>query len=250
MSVNTIYGMVVQFGWAANIFPHTGVGYGKVPHVQVGPYKLLPSRNILTHPPIPDISVDNSLMSYSVEQVTTVSLSRLLSKPPSSKALVLVFGSSRPCTAAQAAHARTIMEDKIGKLPHRQPVIFTDGSVLSNPGPCGAAAVCYAEGMESQPLVLKEAVSKLSTSYHGELRAMLLATQFGKEYSSTHHITVLNIFTDCQAVIASVTSSRHHRTHQETIDQCIANISALVDKRIVTLIHWVPGTRTCWSSSK
>ncbi len=45
----------------------------------------------------------------------------------------------------------------------------------------------YAEGMASQPLVLKEAVSKLSTSYHGELRAMLLATQFSKEYSSTHH---------------------------------------------------------------
>ncbi len=70
---------------------------------------------------------------------------------------------------------------------------------------------------------------------------MLLATQFSKEYNSTHHITELNIFTDCQVVIASVTSSRHHRSHQETIDQCIANISALADKRIVTLIHWVPG---------
>ncbi len=133
------------------------------------------------------------------------------------------------------------MENKIGKLPHRQPVIFTDGSALSNPGPCGAAAVCYAEGMESQPLVLKEAVSKLSTSYHGYLRAMLLATQFSKEYSSTHHMTKLNIVTDCQVVITSLTSSRHHRSHQETIDQCIANISALVDKKIVTLIHWVPG---------
>ncbi len=44
-----------------------------------------------------------------------------------------------------------------------------------------------------------------------------------------------------QAVITSVTSSRHHRSHQETIDQCIANITALADKRIVTLIHWVPG---------
>ncbi len=91
------------------------------------------------------------------------------------------------------------------------------------------------------PLVLKEAVSKLSTSYHRELRAMLLATQFGKEYSSTHHITELNIFTDCQAVIASMTSRRHQRSHQETIDQCVANISAPADKRIVTLIHCVPG---------
>ncbi len=102
-------------------------------------------------------------------------------------------------------------------------------------------SVCYAEGIESQPLVLKKAVSKLSTSYHGEPRAMLLATQFGKEYSSTHHITKLNIFTDCQTVIASVTSRKHHRSHQETIDQCIAKISALVEKRIVILIHWVPG---------
>ncbi len=135
------------------------------------------------------------------------------------------------------------MEDKIGKLPHRQPVIFTDGSALSNPGTCGAAAFRFVEGMESQLLVLNEAtyVSKLSTSYHGELRAMLLATQFGKEYSSTHHITELNIFTDCEAVITSMTSSRHHRSHEESIDQCISNISALADKRIVNLIYWVPG---------
>ncbi len=90
-------------------------------------------------------------------------------------------------------------------LPHRQPVIFTDGSALSNPGPCGAAAVCYAEGMESLPVVLKEAVSNLSTIYHRELRAMLLATQFGDEYSGTHCITELNICTDCQAVITSGT---------------------------------------------
>ncbi len=151
-----------------------------------------------------------------VEQVTTVSLNRLLTKPPSSEAPVLGLGSYKSRTAAQAAQARTIMEDKIGKLPHRQPVIFTDGSSLSNPGPWGAAAVFYAEGRESQPLLLKVAVSNLSTSYHGELSAMLLATQLGKEYSSTHHVTELNIFTDCQVVIASVTSSRHHRSHEPT----------------------------------
>ena len=101
--------------------------------------------------------------------------------------------------------------------------------------------MCYAEGMKSQPVVLKEAVSKLSTSYHGELRAMLLATQFRKAYSETHQISEVNIFTDCQSVIASVTSSRHHKSHQETIDQCIDDISALADRNIVTNIHWVPG---------
>ncbi len=41
---------------------------------------------------------------------------------------------------------------------------------------------------------------------------MLLAIQFGNEYRGTHHITKLNIFTDCQAVITSVTSSRLHRS--------------------------------------
>ncbi len=133
------------------------------------------------------------------------------------------------------------MEDKIGKLPHRQPVIFTDGSALSNPGPCRSTAVCYAEDLESQPLVPKEAVNKLSTSYHGELMAMLLAIQFSNEYSSAHHITEPNIVKDCQAVITSMTSSRHQISHQEIIDQCIANISVLTDKRSATLIHWMPG---------
>jgi hypothetical protein len=74
-----------------------------------------------------------------VEQITTVTLGRLPTKPPSFEAPVSGIGSSNSHTAAQASHARSIMEDKIGKLPHRQPVIFTDGSVLSNPGPCRAA---------------------------------------------------------------------------------------------------------------
>ncbi len=54
-------------------------------------------------------------------------------------------------------------------------------------------------------------------------------------------MTELNIFTDYQTMITSVTSSRLYRSHQETIDQSIANISALASKKIVTTIHWVPG---------
>ncbi len=93
-----------------------------------------------------------------------------------------------------------------------------DGSSLGNPGPCRAAAVCFPEGLISEPVVCDLSESKCSTSYHGELCAIRLATAFSVCYSHTHLITQIHNFSDCKSAIASSASLDLHICHQNVVD--------------------------------
>ncbi len=83
-------------------------------------------------------------------------------------------------------------------MPDKQPVYFTDGSALNNPGPCGAAAVLYREGMISTPIPSGKAVCRYGTSYLGELNGLDMAISDIVEMDATD-ITEVNIFCDCEA---------------------------------------------------
>ena len=48
-------------------------------------------------------------------------------------------------------------------------MIFTDGSALENPGPTGSGVVIEKNGLENTEIKIAHAVTKLSTSYQGEL---------------------------------------------------------------------------------
>ncbi len=106
-------------------------------------------------------------------------------------------------TAAAIAHTQSTLED----ISICQPIIFMDRSALGNPGPCRAAAVCFPEGLISEPVVCDLSVSKCSSSYHGELCAIRLATAFSVSYSDTHLIRQIHIFSDCKSAIASSSSA-------------------------------------------
>ena len=68
---------------------------------------------------------------------------------------------------------------------------FTDGSALGNSGPCGAGAVIYPNGLDSHPLSLHSPVSKSSTSYHGELKDILLALDHVSKAAIPRHTTTV-----------------------------------------------------------
>lgn len=55
---------------------------------------------------------------------------------------------------------------------------FTDSSTLHNPGPTGAGAAIFIEGIDSNLVVLSERGSKSSNNYHGELVAIEIAQVF------------------------------------------------------------------------
>ena len=56
-------------------------------------------------------------------------------------------------------------------------VIFTDGSCLRSPGPCGAGACLFVPG-PSDPVMLKQPVSNRGSILLGELVAIKIAIQY------------------------------------------------------------------------
>ncbi len=142
-----------------------------------------------------------------------------------------------------AAEARRRGMDLVKSFQDGAPVIFVDGSALGNPGPTGAAAICYPEGIKSQPITIKEAVGKLSTSYHGEIYAIKLATQFLKVYDTKDNTspTEAHVLADCQSAILSTTSRETHKSHQDCIDSIHKNVLDLKSNGVTVNLHWVAG---------
>ena len=52
--------------------------------------------------------------------------------------------------------------------------MFTDGSSLGNPGPTGAGACIYPQGLNSTAICLKQAVHPNSNNFVGEIQGILL----------------------------------------------------------------------------
>ncbi len=148
-----------------------------------------------------------------VEPAPVMLLSRLKSDIPAIHWGPENLGSSKTQTTTQAAATRAHTQSTLEDIPIGQPIIFTDGSALSIPGPCEAAAVCFPEGLISEPVVCDLSVSKCSTSYHGELCAIRLATTFSVSYSDTHLTRQIHIFSDCKSALASSASLDLHICH-------------------------------------
>ena len=123
---------------------------------------------------------------------------------------------------------------------HNDTVIFTDGSALGNPGPCGAAAILYYKGTMADHVFLEEPVSSISTSFHGEMTAIDIAvTETAKNlHQCSRNIHILS---DCTSAISIATSPMTSDTHAEI--QC--HIKAL-NKQIQQKGHnidifWIGG---------
>ena len=60
-------------------------------------------------------------------------------------------------------------------------MIFTDGSALGNPGPTGSGVAIKKYGPESTEIKIAHAVTKMGTSYQGEVQAIRIGTTYAKE---------------------------------------------------------------------
>ena len=78
-------------------------------------------------------------------------------------------------------------------------MIFTDGSTLGNPGSTGSCVFIKKNSPERTEIKITHAVTKMGTSYQGELQAIRIGTIYAKENKiSTEN---LYIFVDSQAAI-------------------------------------------------
>ncbi len=153
------------------------------------------------------------------------------------------LGNSKSRSQQQIILATQAVHTHLTSLPPNCVPIFTDGSALKNPGPCGAAAVIYTHGLQHQPTILKRPVSKHSTSYHGELAAINLALEFISNMIPTaqpFRIENIIIHTDCMAALNTVTNSV--KNNYTRLMSSIEEIIHSLDRRNIEFkICWIPG---------
>ncbi len=176
-----------------------------------------------------------------IEPQTTFKLERLWTVVPTHTTKIASVGSAGSRTEEQAQIAKRLCLELLNSFTKSQPIIFTDGSALVNPGPCGSAAVVFAKGMMSTPVVIKQAVSQYSTNYHGEIFAIQLAIEYAVLYKNCRKYKTVYIMSDCQSAINSVCSREAHDNHQDIIDKCHKLCADLKHHNINVEIHWVPG---------
>ncbi len=152
------------------------------------------------------------------------------------------LGSSKNRTQEQAKIARDITADFIKELPPSCVIAFTDGSALSNLGPCGAADVIYMHGLDHHHITFNEPIGKFGTSYQGELEGIRIALEQTLALADQHRPTEVHIFTDCQSAITMVSSPGTETSeHLVTNIRCRSLVKHLKDKGISCKISWVCG---------
>ena len=149
------------------------------------------------------------------------------------------YGSAGKRTMEQKNLALADAKKRIIELPDKQPVYFTDGSALNNPGPCGAAAVLYRDGMISTPIPSGKAVCRYGTSYLGELNGLDMAISDIASINADD-ITEVNILCDCEAAILSTQNTAMYNSAKE-LKNIRENTMKLHKKGINVIISHVPG---------
>ncbi len=152
------------------------------------------------------------------------------------------LGSSKNRTVVQVQAAQVAMHNHLQNLPPGIIPVFSDGSALSNPWPCGAAAVVYPQGLTYDPVILNQAVSLRSTSYHGELCAIQLALSYVDRMlppSSAIPQSVL-LHTDCRAAMDTVVNGCT-RMYSSLVEDCARLIESIEHKNVDMKLMWIPG---------
>ena len=115
-------------------------------------------------------------------------------------------------------------------------------SAIGNPGPTGAGAVVYQNGLTSIPTMLASAVSSQSNNVHGEIFAIKLAcSNISKAIKKGKHRSI-NIFCDCQSAILVVANLEKAENYSSLIREIQLILFELQYNYNVDIhFFWVPG---------
>ena len=149
------------------------------------------------------------------------------------------LGNSSNRTSDQLQRAKDILDCTLSAADNSTLIAFTDGSALSNPGPCGAAAVLYVDGLDSDPTILSESISSRGTSYDAELHAILLVISFVINSLLESTFSTVHIFSDCQSALRSL--QNNSLKDCPLVGNILKGVSRLYDHGIRVKGSWVCG---------
>ena len=150
------------------------------------------------------------------------------------------LGNSGRRTQEQVQEAQRVAERYLATT-NGDIVAFTDGSALTNPGPCGAGAAIHWHGIGTEATEHRRPVAIKSTSYHGEIAAIALALETVLSHQPQLSNRKIHLLTDCQSALLATTSNSSPRNHTEIISQISSKITQLKSHGNSVTITWIAG---------
>ena len=149
------------------------------------------------------------------------------------------LGSSKSRTSDQQEQGRELILDMMMEAPEGTTFAFTDGSCLTNPGPCGAGAVIYQD--HHQPVYLKRPVSRRGSILLGELVAILITLEYMVQHITSMRCNLLKIFSDSQSTVGILTLNWKDISYRSITKDIRNAINILQDTGVTVDINWAPG---------
>ena len=109
------------------------------------------------------------------------------------------LGSSKSRTSEQQQQGKELVLDMMMEAPEGTAFAFTNGSCLTNPGPCGAGAVIYLD--QHQPVQLKRPVTRRGSILLGELVAILMMLEYALQNLAILSCRMIKVFCDSQSAV-------------------------------------------------
>jgi ribonuclease HI len=175
------------------------------------------------------------LKPHTVQPILEVPLKQLLEFRPPQVVMGPALGAAGNRTREQITAARQHTIQTLAGFGDDEVLAFTDGSALGNPGPCGAAAVIYLEGIKSSPIILNKSVALVGTSYLGELEGINMATEYIDQ--ATINPKSLSIFVDCSSAISSASQCRQRDSHQDVVNSIQSHTNSMIHKGCSITYH-------------
>ena len=91
-------------------------------------------------------------------------------------------------------------------------IFFTDRSAHPNPGPTGSGMIIENKVEIVPPIKIAKAVKCMGSSHEGELEAIQIATEHGRDNISTSN-DIFHIFSVCQSSILAIMSQNRENYH-------------------------------------
>ena len=150
------------------------------------------------------------------------------------------LGSSKSRTNDQEILGREVVMDlMIMEAPLDTTFAFIDGSCIPNPGPCGAGVIIFPS--VGEPVLLKQAVSKLGSILLAELVAVLMVLEHLILHPQLAVGGHLQILSDSQTTVGIISQGWKRYSYKNTIEEIKKAIKTLTLKRITVELLWIPG---------
>ena len=149
------------------------------------------------------------------------------------------LGSSKSRTNEQQQQGKELVLDMMMEAPEGTAFAFTDGSCLTNPGPCGAGAVIYLD--QHQAVRLKRPVTRRGSILLEELVAILMTLEYILQNLAALPCQMIKVFCDSQSAVGILSLNWKNISYRDVTRDIKKATKLLEQQDIQVENNWAPG---------